>query len=170
MSLGVIHIDKHEFLPLYQQARVEALHENNVQSGFVATGLVPFNPDRVLSLLLTQYDTPSPQLLPQEQPEWTAETPHDILELQHQTELIKRYIHRHTHSPPSPTEQALNQLVKGCQIAMHNAVILANQNEKLFAENQRQKRKRNQRRSYIGRGGILTGAEAQNRIETERNI
>jgi hypothetical protein len=114
MSLGVNHIDKQEFIPLYQQARIEALHENNVRSGFAATGLVPFNPDRVLSLLHAQYYTPSPQLLPQVQPKWVAETPHDIIELQHQTELVKSYIQRRTHSPLSPTEQALDQLVKGC--------------------------------------------------------
>jgi len=53
MSLGVNHINKQEFLPLYQQARAEALHEKNVQSGFAATGLVPYEPDCVLSLFHT---------------------------------------------------------------------------------------------------------------------
>jgi hypothetical protein len=77
MSLGVNHIDKQEFLYLYQQARAEALHENNLRAGFAATGLVPFEPNRVLSLVHTQYHTPSPQLLPQEQ-DWALETPHDI--------------------------------------------------------------------------------------------
>jgi hypothetical protein len=64
MSLGVNHIDKHEFLPLYQQARAEALHESNLRSGFAATGPVPYEPDRVLSLLHAQYHTPSPKLHP----------------------------------------------------------------------------------------------------------
>jgi hypothetical protein len=165
MSVGVNQIDKQEFLSIYQQARAEALHQNNVRSGFAATGLVPYNPDRVLSLLHAQYHTPSPQLRPQTQTAWTAETPHDIVELEHQTKLIKQYLRRRTQSPPSPTEQALNQLVKGCQMAMHNAVLLASQNEKLYAENQRQKRKRAQRRSYITRGGVLTGNEGQILIE-----
>ena len=80
MSLGVNHIDKQEFLPLYQQARAEALHENNLRAGFAATGLVPYNPDRVLSYLHAQYHTPSPQLLPQEQA-WTSEIPRDITQL-----------------------------------------------------------------------------------------
>ena len=104
ISLGVNHIDKQEFLRLYQQARAEALHENNIRSGFAATGLVPYEPDRVLSLLHAQFRTPSPQLYPQAQTEWTAETPHDIIELQHQMELIKQYIKYHMQSPPSPTE------------------------------------------------------------------
>jgi hypothetical protein len=157
MSLGVNHIDKQEFISLYQQARMEALHEKNIKSGFTATGLVPYKPDQVLSLLNSQLHTPSPQRLPPNQPVWTAETPHNIIELQHQTELIKQYLRRRTQSPPSPTERAVNQLIKGCQLAMNSAVLLAHQNDQLYKENRRQKQKRAQRRSYISKGGSLQG-------------
>jgi hypothetical protein len=166
MSLGVNHIDKQEFLPLYQQARAEALHKSNIRSGFAATGLVPYEPDRVLSHLHAQYHTPSPKQLPQ-QPAWTSETPHNITQLQHQTTLLKQYLKRRTHSPPSPTDQALDQLIKGCELAMHSAVILANKNEQLRSENKHQTKKRAKTRSYIARNGILTGAEAQSLIEKE---
>jgi hypothetical protein len=43
---------------------------------------------------------------------------------------------------------------------MHSAILLAGENERLTAENGRQKRKRAQKRSYIARGGIYTAAEA----------
>ena len=90
--------------------------------------------------------------------------------MEQQTQLIRRYLKRRTQSPPSPTEQALNQLVKGCKMAMHNAALLAEQNEQLFAENHRQKRKRAQPRTYIARGGVLNVAETQQRLENERNV
>ena len=45
---GVNHIDKHEFLPLYMQARQTALHQNNIQAGFAATGLVLYSPNYIL--------------------------------------------------------------------------------------------------------------------------
>jgi hypothetical protein len=169
MSLGTNHIDKQDFVPLYIEARAEALHQKNIQSGFAATGLIPYDPDRVLSLLNTKLRTPSPQPQLQDSIAWTTETPHNIIELEYQTKLIKQYLKQRTQSPPSPTEQALNQLVKGCQMAMHNAVLLARENEKLHVENQRQKRKRAQRRSYIQRGGALTGAEAQICIRNNKN-
>ena len=60
MSRGINHINKHEFLPLYRQARQAALHQNNIQAGFAATGLVPYSPDRILAQLHTEYQTPSP--------------------------------------------------------------------------------------------------------------
>lgn len=53
MSLSVNYIDKQEFLPLYWQARAEALHKNNLRAGFAATGRVPYEPDCVLLLLNT---------------------------------------------------------------------------------------------------------------------
>ena len=163
MSRGVNHINKREFLPLYKQARQIALHQNNIQAGFAATGLVPYSPDRVLSQLHAEYQTPPPR--PPSNASWAAETPHNIAELQKQTVLLKRYLKQRTHSPPSPTEQALSQLVKGCEMAMSSAVLLASENEKLRIENQRQKRRRVEKRTYIARGGVLSGAEGASRAQ-----
>lgn len=171
MGVGVNHIDKHDFLPLYQQARLEALHKRNIRSGFAATGLVPFDPDRVLSLVHAQFKTPSPQLVPQTSPQiWISQTPQDILQLQKQTELIKQRFERRSKSPPSLTELALDQLVKGCEMAMHSAVLLANENKRLMAENHRQKQKRATKRSYIQKEGVLTGADALSLINKEQDL
>jgi hypothetical protein len=75
MGHGVNHIDKHEFLPLYRQAREQALHQGNIRAGFAATGLVPYSPDRVLAQLYAEYQAPSPQRQLQSNASWVAETP-----------------------------------------------------------------------------------------------
>src|SRR3546814_10082764 len=80
------------------------------------------------------------------------------------TRHIKRHLKQRTQSPPTPTERALDQLVKGCEIAIHNAKILTSQNQHLLAENQRQKRKRAQKRSYIARGGEIGRATCRARV------
>ena len=80
ISRGVNYINKHEFLPLYRQARQVALHQNNIQVGFAATGLVPYSPNRVLAQLYTEYQTPLPQC-PQLDILWAAETPYNVAEL-----------------------------------------------------------------------------------------
>ena len=46
---------------------------------------------------------------------------------------------------------------------MSSAVLLASENENLYMENQRQKRKKAQRRTCIAKGGILSGAEGASR-------
>ena len=50
--------------------------------------------------------------------------------------------------------------MKGCQMTMHNAVLLASQNKKLFTENQHQKQKWAQKHLYIVREDVLTDSEA----------
>ena len=50
---GVHHIDKQDFLEAYCTARIETMNQSNIHSSFAATGLVPYDPDRVLSKLHT---------------------------------------------------------------------------------------------------------------------
>ena len=50
---GVYYIDKSNFLPAYLTARTESLTSNTICSRFAATGLVPYDPERVLSKLNT---------------------------------------------------------------------------------------------------------------------
>ena len=51
---------------------------------------------------------------------------------------------------------------------MHSAIFFAHKNERLYTENQRQKRKKAQKRSYLAKGDIITGAEAQSLIKTKK--
>jgi len=56
---GIFHINKEEFFYVYLRVRVAAISEQNIQSGFRATGLIPYDPQRVLTSL-TIIRTPSP--------------------------------------------------------------------------------------------------------------
>ena len=60
MRNGVNHIDKQDFLIAYYSAHIEAMSPANIKSSFAATGLVLYNPSRVLSELHTQLKTPTP--------------------------------------------------------------------------------------------------------------
>jgi hypothetical protein len=60
MRLGINYINKDEFLRLYYLAHVEAITEKNIRSRFTATGLIPFNLDRILLTLSLVVRTLSP--------------------------------------------------------------------------------------------------------------
>ena len=51
MRLGINYIIKEDFLSVYYIAHAQAITEKNILSSFLATGLIPFNPDCVLSTL-----------------------------------------------------------------------------------------------------------------------
>lgn len=157
MRNGINYIDKLDFLEAYHAARIEAITLANAQSSFAATGLLPFDPERVLSKLHSQFKTPTPPstshaTAPQSGP-WTFKTPYDVTQLDRQAKAIK------TACLLTPTNRALNQLVKGCQLAMNNAVLLAEENRQLRHANERQKKKRAKKRTFIATGGVLTNGE-----------
>lgn len=83
--------------------------------------------------------------------------------------MLQQLLHRRSYSPPSPAKQALDQIIKGCQMAMHSAAMLASENERLFTANERQKRKRAKKRSYIATEQVLTVEEGIRRVN-QRNI
>jgi hypothetical protein len=165
---GVFHVDKRDFLWIYQRIRLIALSDQNMKAGFQATGLIPFSPERVLTCL-TVIRTPSPPgtTINGGAP-WTAETPRTTEQLQQQARLVRDMLRRQSQSP---TSLAISQLVKGCQLAMQSATILAEENIKLRASSQRQRQKRQQRRQYIAQGGVLQAQEGQARVrEAERAV
>ncbi|KAL1979193.1 hypothetical protein VTN96DRAFT_6521 [Rasamsonia emersonii] len=167
MRLGINHIDKLDFLAAYPKARMEAFKFDNIKNGFAATGLLPFNPERVLTQLNIQLKTPTPpgSRAGSTLTNWVPETPHNIIELHHQAATIKALLKRRTQSPPSPTDAALNQLIKGCQLAMNSAVILAKENQDLRAANENLKRKRKRSTNQISHIGVLSVQEAQDLIQ-----
>jgi hypothetical protein len=91
---------------------------------------------------------------------WVPETPHNIHQLERQMTAIMGFIQRRSRSPPSPTDAALAQLVKGCEMAMHSVVLLAAENEQLQTANECQKLKRQLKRRYISKESALSAAEA----------
>jgi hypothetical protein len=135
----------------------------NITSGFAATGLIPFDPNRVLSRLQVKIRTPSPPPAPLEQPSSSnlpLKTPSNIIELEGLQKRRQKVL--------SPTDRALAKIVKGCQLAMHTAILLHNENSQLRAENARQKRKRAQRRAFIQTGGTMTIGEGLANIEARQ--
>jgi DDE superfamily endonuclease len=163
---GIHHIDKEDFLTIYSTVRQQVFTEQNVKSGFRATGLLPYDPQRVLSTL-TVIKTPSPPGTAEgPSPLWVAETPHNLTELEKQAKIVRELLQR---TSQSPTNQAVTQLIKGCQIAMHSAVILAKENKELRTANERRERKQQYRRQYIAQGGVLQTQQGQFLTQTREN-
>ena len=170
MQLGRNHIDKLDFLETFKPARAAALNSLTIRSGFAAAGLVPHNPERVLSRLQFKLRTPTPPASETAiAARQTPKTPYTVAQLAQEYTTIKGLLKRRSKSPPSPTERSLKRVVKGFQMAMHNAAFLASEIKDLRAMSARQKCKRETPRSYIANnGGVLSAEEGQNRIKRAR--
>jgi hypothetical protein len=60
MRLGCNYINKFDFLKVYPAAHLEVFKPLNIQNGFAAAGIYPFNLKRVLEKLNICVSTPTP--------------------------------------------------------------------------------------------------------------
>jgi hypothetical protein len=169
------HITKLEFLPAFKTAFNRSFTPANICSAFRGAGLVPLQPDAVLSKLDVQLRTPTPAALP-EAP-WEACTPSNVRELEAQSTLIRERVRRHKSSSPASIIQAIDQLKKGAEVIMLSAELMRDRiaslekaNEAALARKQR-KKKRIQQRGVLTKGAgedILAQREADQQIAREQ--
>jgi len=161
------HIDKLDFLSAYPQARKEAFKKDNIKNGFMAAGLVPYDPERVLTQLNIYPKTPTPP--GSQSTNSDPKTPHNLKHLEKQASTIKNLLKRRSNSSLTPTKSAMDQLVKDCQMAMNSAAILTKENHDLRAANERQQQKRKRSNRQIAYTGGLSVQEAHGIIQSENN-
>ncbi|EDN97868.1 hypothetical protein SS1G_12722 [Sclerotinia sclerotiorum 1980 UF-70] len=85
----------------------------NMKTGFRGTGLVPFNPDAILSRMDIRIHTPTPPSLPPSHiPDWVSQTPHNTTKALSQAFLVRSIIVQHHSSFPTPIFKATDPLIK----------------------------------------------------------
>ena len=75
---SITHVSKTEFFPAFHAAFQATMTERNIKSAFRGAGLVPFNPESVVSKLDVQLRTPPPveeEVVPSTP--WGSKTPND---------------------------------------------------------------------------------------------
>jgi hypothetical protein len=159
------HIDKLDFLEAYPSARIEAFKPETIKNSFAIAGLIPYNPDRVISKLDIRLRTPTPPS--SRGSEWEPKTPSNYVQLQKQASSIKALLKQRSKSPPSPLNSAINQVLKACQITMQSAAILEKEVSDLRAENEKKKRKKARSTRQIAREEGLSVSEALELIQVE---
>ena len=93
------HISKETFLPVFKAAFSKALTAENICAGFRGAGLVPHNPEAVLSKLDVRLRTPTPPQ--QDDVAWEAKTPRNAREIEAQSTLLRNRMQNYQGSPAS---------------------------------------------------------------------
>jgi hypothetical protein len=158
MRARINYIDKLDFLEAYPSARIKAFKSETIKNSFAAAGLIPYNPDRVISKLDIRLRTPTP---PSSQgSEWEPKTPSNYVQLQKQASSIKALLKQRSKSPPSPLNSAIDQVLKAYQITMQSAALLEKEVSELRAANETKKRKRTRSTRQIASEEGLSVLEA----------
>lgn len=152
------HIDKKAFFASFKEILKDSFSKESIQSSSRATGLVPHNPEIVLSKLEVEPRTPTP-LLPGPV-EWQPKTPSNAPEIEAQSALVHDRIRQHNSSSPASIIEMVTQSRKSAEMVAHSQALLAAQvvrfetaNEAASERKQRKKRRIQKARDPIKGGG-----------------
>src|SRR4051794_32409664 len=112
----VTHITKLEFFTAFKSAHFKAITSDNVKAGFRGSGLVPYDPQAVLSRLDVKLRTPTPTGPPPEASPWVSQTPRTATDAILQSEHVRGRIARHQGSSPTTLFSAVTHLAKGTEL------------------------------------------------------
>jgi hypothetical protein len=157
------HITKVEFFLAFKAAYFAAMTESNNRGGFRGAGLVPFDPEAVISKLDVKLRTPTPTGPPSSDP-WVSQTPQNPTEAVAQSEFIKNRIAHHQESSPTPILTAADQLAKGTQALAHSVTLLTAEVRTLQKANEALSKRRRAKKTRVQLGGSLTVEDAQDML------
>jgi len=151
MRAHINHVSKLEFLCAFREAFFTSMTKKNIQGGFAGAGLVPYDPERVLSKLDVQLRTPTPTGPPVAAADpWVSKTPQNPLEADSQTNLIKTRISNHQNSSPTSMLAAVDQFAKRAKAMMHQVTLLRTENSSFRRANEALSKRRRAKKHACG--------------------
>ncbi|KAH8430962.1 uncharacterized protein LDX57_013068 [Aspergillus melleus] len=167
-NLGVRHITKFDFLEMFATARDLAFTAEPIQNSFAATGLIPFNPDRMLSKLNIQLKTPTPP--GSRSTDSAPKTPYTTRQLEKQASAAKRLLKERAHSPLPLVEARLDKIIKGHELTLNELLLAKEEIRKHRANNEweSERRSKSTRQLAIEKGSSLR--EGLKRFQRENEV
>lgn len=168
----VNHITKVEFFLAFHAAYKASMTSNNTLGGFRGAGLIPFDPQVVLSKLDVKLRTPTPARSSTASADpWVSQTPYNPTEAISQSELVKSRISCHQGSSPTPIFSAVRQMGKGIEAMAHSVTLLTAENHTLQKANEALSKRRRAKKSRVYHGDALPVQSARTIVahkETEK--
>ena len=154
--MHINHVSKLEFLCGFREAFFVSMTEKNIQGGFTGAGLVPYDPERVISKLDVKLRTPTPLNSRGGTPQpWVFQTPYNPREATLQSTLIKTRIANHQNSSPTSILATIDQLAKGTIAVIHQVALLQSENASLRKANEALSKRRRAKKTRVRLGGSL---------------
>jgi hypothetical protein len=161
MRASITYISKEDFFPAFFNAFCTAMTESNIRGGFRGSGLVPYDPDSVISQLDVIISTSQPSSQARLPLPWEPSTPHNPTQTDSQTSYVYERIVRHQNSSPTAILEGVSQLAKGAKRAIHELALLRAENTALREANDKLSRRRRTKKRRLQEGGSLTLQDAQ---------
>ncbi|CVL09140.1 related to transposase [Fusarium mangiferae] len=167
---SITHITKDDFFPAFRTTFEAVFTAKNIKSSFHGAGLVPLNPETVISKLDVRLRTPTPPVATDALPlPWISQTPKTATEALSQSTLIKDRVSKHQGSSPTPILASVDQLAKATVSINHRLTLLTGEIKALREANEALSKRRRAKRTRLQDSGPLTGEQAS-RLLVEKGV
>jgi hypothetical protein len=167
---GVNTIGKQHFTSLFSPARKKAMTAKNIKAGFAATGLFPFNPDRVLSSMPKPTEeasaiTVEPAVVQTSPADEIPQTPVTPVSQEGLTTLRNLILQRDAHAldekNKAKLEKHLNLFAKAAQSSFAKNALQQNHIQLLLKINDEAKARRSTKSLTLGTAKVMGFQELQ---------
>jgi len=132
IRMQITHITKEDFFDVFIPAFEASITPDNVRVGFRVAGLIPFDPESMISRLDLKLMTPSPpNSSPNTVKTWTPKTLSTAYEATRSSTTLKRKISEHQNSSPTHIFEVVDLVIKGLSKLTHRMVLLEAENKEL---------------------------------------
>jgi hypothetical protein len=160
------YITKLEFLLAFKTAYKQTFTPLNICSAFCGAGLVPLQPDVIISKLDIQLRTPT--LASIVEALWEARTPSNVRELTAQSLLIRDHVRKHKSLSLASIIKAIDQLRKGAEVMMLSAKLMRDQIASLKKANTAASARRSRKKKRLQHKGVLTKGAREDLLAQRR--
>jgi hypothetical protein len=163
IQVGDNEFSRLEFLTAFQTFRQRAFTTSTILSTFQATGVEPWDPQKVLNKIHETSTTPPPSDQPYRYGFHPDVTPKKAKDIAAAGDIIGAALARRNN--PTPLEQWTMKFIKGSLLRNTNAVLIEELLDRTqLAEDAKEKRKLAGRK-VIQKGGVMKVSEARRRIQ-----
>jgi hypothetical protein len=162
IRMQITHITKDDFFATFLEAFNASITEKNIQVGFMATGLIPYDPESVIARLDLKPITLSPLVSRSGTPNsWVTKTPQTAYEVNQQSTTIKNKIARHQDSSPTHMYTVIDAQARGMSKMAHELVLLQAELKDVRAANEVLSKRQRAKKTRLRQGGSLSFQEAE---------
>ena len=169
IQVSIIHITKAEFFIAYLAAHNAIFTEKNIKARFRSTGILPWDPDSIISKLDVHLHTPTP---PSSRSSfgrhWKSQTPKTKKQAHSQSHLIKNRISTHQGSSPTPILEAVDRLAKNAQSMARELIIIRDEVHTLQDANMALAKRRKTKRTRLQKRGALSRKDSKVLLEKKK--
>ena len=164
MRNGVNSIEKEDFLEIIADARKGAFKPSTIQNSFLATGLAPFDANKVLEKLNVQLDSLPPLEILSQQPlssgsDSDPNTTWNLSKFQKSHSHIKEGLESSSSVLSSPIKRRIQKTYDMTLKVVHEQMFLQQRVSQLEAANKKQTKKRVNKHKFTTQVGIFGGLE-----------